>query len=168
MADDRYMTELAKLIAQAKRLGREYYELTGRPLGVTSEIGEYEAARLLGLTLAQVRQPGYDATRKTRNGVQRYQIKARCVLPTSKSGQRVGRISLIQEWDAVLLVLLDLDFEATAIYETDRAAITEALMKPGSKSRNERGALSISQFIAIATQVWPVESRKRAREPTGG
>jgi hypothetical protein len=30
-------------------------------LGITGEIGEYEAARLLGLRLASAREPGYDA-----------------------------------------------------------------------------------------------------------
>jgi hypothetical protein len=161
MDDARHMERLAKLVARAKRLGREYYELTGRPLGVTSEIAEYEAARLLGLILAPVRQTGYDATRKTRKGVQHFQIKARRVLPTSKRGQRVGSINLTKRWDAVLLVLLDKDFEVTTIHEADRAKVTYALTKPGSKSRNERGALSVSQFIAIATQVWPVASRRR-------
>jgi hypothetical protein len=36
-------------------------------------------------------------------------------------------------------------------------------MKPGSKSRNERGALGVSKFIAIGAQVWPVGSRARRR-----
>jgi hypothetical protein len=155
--------QLEQLIGRAKRLGTKYYEATGRPLGVTSEIGEYEAARLLGLTLAPVRQTGYDAIRKSRKGGQRFQIKARCVLPTSKRGQRLGSISLLKEWDAVLLVLMDKHFEVTAIHEADRTAVTEALMKPGSKSRNERGALSVNQFVAIGTQVWPVAARKRRR-----
>jgi hypothetical protein len=163
MADARYEEKRAKLIARAKRLGREYYELTARPLGVTSEIGEYEAERLLRLTLAPVRQIGFDATRKTGKIEKRFQIKSRCVLPTSKRGQRIGSISLKKEWDAVLLVLLDENFEPTAIHEADRAAITEALMKPGSKSRNERGALGVSKFIAIGAQVWPVGSRARRR-----
>lgn len=53
--------ELVGLLADAKRLAKRYYVLTGRPLGITGEVAEYEAIRLLGLRPAQVRHPGYDA-----------------------------------------------------------------------------------------------------------
>jgi hypothetical protein len=33
-----------ELLHEVKSLAREYYELTGKPLGVTGEIAEYEAA----------------------------------------------------------------------------------------------------------------------------
>jgi len=52
------------LLREPKTLGREYYELTGRPLGITGEVAEYEAVRLLGLELSAVRQTGYDAVRR--------------------------------------------------------------------------------------------------------
>ena len=39
------------LLAEAKRLAREYYGLTGKPLGVTDEVAEYDAARLLASSL---------------------------------------------------------------------------------------------------------------------
>jgi hypothetical protein len=52
-----------KLLKEAKELAREYYGLTGKPLGVTGEVAEYEAARLLGLELTPARQAGYDAHR---------------------------------------------------------------------------------------------------------
>ena len=54
--------ELAQLAVEAKRVARRYYELTGKPLGVTGEIAELEAARLLNLRLANARQSGWDAT----------------------------------------------------------------------------------------------------------
>lgn len=152
MDDDRRLFEL---LGEAKRLAREYRELTGRPLGVTGEIAEYEAVRLLGLELAGVRQAGYDAIRNTANGHQRLQIKGRCILPGSKPGQRVGGIKLDKEWDSVLLVLLDERFDATAIYEVDRPAVEAALVAPGSKARNERGALAVSKFKSIGRSIWP-------------
>jgi hypothetical protein len=145
---------LARLLAAAKGLAKEYYALTGRPLGVTGEVAEYEAVRLLGLELADVRQPGYDALRWSGDTCERLQIKGRCVLDASKSGQKIGSIRLRHDWDAVLLVLLDVDFEATAIYEATRDAIHEALTAPGSKARNERGALSISKFKSIGRLIW--------------
>ena len=122
---------------------------------MTAEIAEYEAARLLGLTLSPARQAGYDATRSTKDGEQLLQIKGRCILPGSKPGQRVGAIDPTKQWDAVLLVLLDREYAPTAIYEADRSAVTEALTTPGSRARNQRGQLSISKFRAIGRRVWP-------------
>ena len=118
---------------------------------MTAEIAEYEAARLLGLTLSPARQAGYDATRSTKDGEQLLQIKGRCILPGSKPGQRVGAIDPTKQWDAVLLVLLDREYAPTAIYEADRSALTT----PGSRARNQRGQLSISKFRAIGRRVWP-------------
>lgn len=146
---------ILELLAEAKRLAKEYYDLTGRPLGVTGEVAEYEAARLLDIELSPVRQAGYDAIRNRPNGTERLQIKGRCILPTSKPGQRVGSIRLDKEWDAVLLVLLNENFDATAIYEADRLAVEAALRAPGSKARNERGALAVSKFKAIGREIWP-------------
>ena len=40
----------------------------------------------------------------------------------------------------MLAVLLDEDFDATAIYEATRADVIAALTTPGSKARTERGA----------------------------
>ena len=54
MARSSDAVRLRELIGEVKVLAREYYLLTGRPLGVTGEIAEYEAARILGLKLAPV------------------------------------------------------------------------------------------------------------------
>lgn len=142
------------LLREAKEIAREYYELTGKPLGITGEIAEYEAARILGLELSPARQTGYDAVRLTDGGEQMVQIKGRLLTPTAKPGQRLGRIDLEKDWDVVLLVLLDQRYEPTAIYEADRAAVTSALTSPGSKSRNVRGQLSVSKFKSIGRQLW--------------
>jgi hypothetical protein len=64
------------------------------------------------------------------------------------SGQRVGRIQLQKEWDTVLLVLLNEYLEVKGMYEVGRKEITKAILKPGSKARNERGALPVSWFIS--------------------
>lgn len=83
------------------------------------------------------------------------------MLPGCKPGQRVGSIDVSKDFDAVLLVLLDENFEATAIYEALRAPILAALSAPGGRWRNERGALSVNKFRAIGKQRWPVETEKR-------
>ena len=43
-----------EILAAVKPLAAEYYRLTGKPLGVTGEIAEYIAAKLLGLELVPV------------------------------------------------------------------------------------------------------------------
>ena len=153
--------ELGEIIELAKVAAKRYRQLTGRPLGVTGEIGEYEAVRLLGLRLAPVRQPDYDAERKDGANTKRVQIKTRCILPGAKPGQRVGQIRLDREWDSVVLVLLDEDLEAFEIYEASRQAIEEALLAPGSKARNQRGALSVRKFKSIGELVWSRERTSR-------
>lgn len=142
------------ILAEAKKLAQRYRTLTGKPLGITGEVAEYEAARILGVELTPARQAGYDATEIRDGQVVRLQIKGRCVLEGASPGQRMGSIDIKKEFDAVLLVLLDGDFEATVIYEAPREAVVAALTKPGSKSRNERGALGISKFKSIGAVRW--------------
>ena len=146
---------IIQILSQSKELAKEYYSLTGKPLGITGEIGETEAARLLGLELSEARQSGYDAKCAIQGKEKFYQIKTRRILPTSKPGQRVGEIKLDKEWDSVLLVLLDENFEPTNIYEAEKEAIKKALEEPGSKARNLRGALSVHKFKSIGYCVWP-------------
>ena len=150
------LQEVGKLIASAKQLAAQYRALTGRPIGITGEVAEYEAARLLDLELAAVRQSGFDAVRRRGNSIERLQVKGRCIL-NSNPGQRLGRIDLTKEWDGVLLVILDGSLNPTAIYEAHRSDIEDALMAPGSRARNERGALSVSKFKSIGRRVWPIK-----------
>ena len=43
--------EILDVLRDAKVLARRYYRLTGKPLGITGEMAEYEAATKLGLNL---------------------------------------------------------------------------------------------------------------------
>lgn len=152
MNDDK---RILAVLSEAKKLAQEYRALTGKPLGVTGEVAEYEAARLLGIALTPARHAGYDAIRP--GDGRRYQIKGRCLLPGGKPGQRLGSIDVKKEFDAVLMVLLDENLNATAIYEADRQPVISALAAPGSKARNERGALAVSKFRSIGRLVWHPE-----------
>jgi hypothetical protein len=155
------MTEnnrIMEILREAKKLAQEYRVLTGKPLGVTGEVAEYEAARILSVKLTSARQAGYDAIELS-NGLTRHlQIKGRCLLPGCKPGQRLGRIDVTKAFDAVLMVLLDENFDALEIYEAERAAVLAALAKPGSKSRNLRGALGVSKFKSIGKRRWKKET----------
>ncbi|WP_207266722.1 hypothetical protein [Pseudomonas sp. GW101-3H06] len=146
--------EILEILKEAKVLARRFCRLTGKPLGVTGEIAEYEAATRLGLLLHPARQAGYDATETLEVGVARIQIKGRCILNPQKITGRMGAIDLRQPFDTVLLVLLDSEFNAFAMYEATRAKVEVALTLPGSKARNERGALAIRQFMSIANLRW--------------
>lgn len=126
---------------------------------VPGEVAEYEAARLLNLQLCDARQSGHDAIKNGPSGEKRIQIKGRC-LNSNKSGQRVPSIKLTHDWDSVMLVLLDESLETMKVLEAERAAVVEVLTRPGSKSRTERGSMSISQFRAITEQVWPKAGRE--------
>jgi hypothetical protein len=147
--------QILEILRVAKTLAQEYRKLTGKPLGITGEVAEYEAARLLGVELTPARQAGYDATEVRDGVVRRLQIKGRCLLPNCKPGQQIGSIDIAKEWAATLRVLLDQNFEAIAIYEADRPEIIAALTAPGSKARNERWALGVAKFRSIGRRRWP-------------
>jgi hypothetical protein len=140
------------ILSKAKRLAREYRALTGKPLGVTGEVAEYEAARLMRLKLMPARTVGYDAVRPADG--RRFEIKGRCLLPGHKPGQRIGKIDVKRKFHAVLLVLMDENFDAFAIHEASRRSVVAALSAPGSKARNQRGALGVNKFKQIGRCVW--------------
>ncbi len=142
-------------MAEVRALAVEYYQLTGKPLGVTGEIGEFEAAEKMELELATARTEGYDAI--CHGGpYKRIQIKSRWKRDGLGSGQRVSKIDILKEFDSVMLVLMRGNYEVYEIWEAGRQAVIDRLNAPGSKSRNERGQMSISQFKSIAKKVWPM------------
>jgi len=148
-------------LQRVKVLAKRYRDLTGKPLGVTGEVAEFEAARILGLTLAPARQAGYDATEMTLDGsVKRLQIKGRALPRKYGSGQRIGSIDIRQsDWDTVLLVLIDNDdLEVFEIWEAPREKIEEEIGRPGSKARNIRHALAMANFKRAGRLRWPVGS----------
>lgn len=144
-------TRVRQILAKVRPLAAEFYQLTGKPLGVTGEVAEYIAAELLGLTLAPARTVGYDALR----GSERIQIKGRAYGEKAKPGQRMSRIKADSPCDTVLLVLLDnATLEPREMWEAPFAAVAASLARPGSKAR-ERGALGVSDFKRLARRVWP-------------
>ncbi len=146
-----------KLIAQARLLAAEYRRTMGKPLpGISSEIAEHDAVKLLGLEAGSDREEGgYDATDPARHG-KRIQIKSRTIFDESKSGQRIGQMKLDKEWDSVVLVLMDEDYEPYEMYEAEREDILECIGK-SSSSRAKRGAMSVARFKIIGRRVWSKE-----------
>ena len=144
---------IREIIVSAKRLACEYYELPGKPLGITGEVAECMAAEILGLELAPARTHGYDALR----GNERIQIKSRAHGKKSHSGQKVGKIRIDAPCDAFLLVLLDnRTLDLREIWEAPYDSVLRRLNVGGSKAR-DRGVLSVPEFKKIGVKKWPVE-----------
>lgn len=146
--------EVLNILKEAKNIAQKYYKLTSKPLGVTGEIAEYEAAALLGLSLCAARQTGYDATEILNGKEHRVQIKGRYMPDPRKVSARVGAIDISKPFDSVLLVLLDENYDAFAMYEAPRDKIVAALEAPGSRARNERNQLGIAKFKSISSLRW--------------
>ncbi len=144
-----------KLIAEARRIAADYRRATGKPLGgVSGEIAENDAARLLDLEVCQEKPGGYDAVGRGARDGKRVQIKGRAIFDDRKSGQRIGHLKIDQEWDSVVLVLMDEDYNPREIYEAERADVMAALEEGQNSKRNKRGAMSVGRFKNIARLVW--------------
>ncbi len=145
-----------KLIAQARQLAADYRRAMGKPLpGISNEIAEHDAINLLNLEPKPEGALGYDAV-DPQNGNRRIQIKSRTIFDESKTGQRIGQIKMEQEWDSVVLVLMNKEYEPYEIYEAERSDLEESANK-SSSNRAKRGALSIARFKIIGRLVWSKE-----------
>jgi len=146
-----------KLISEARRIAAEYRRTTGKPLGISAEIARHDACRYLDLEPDED-AVGYDATGKVaeREGL-KFQIKGRAIFDEKKGGQRLGQIKTDQEWDKIVLVLMNEDFETTEIYEASRDEIFLDLDETENSNRNKRGAISVARFKRLAHLVWNMD-----------
>lgn len=144
-----------KLITEARRLAAEFRRTTGKPLpGVSGEIAEHDAARLLDLELCKERPGGYDAVGRGSREGDRVQIKGRVIFGEEKSGQRIGQLKLDKDWDSVVLVILDENYEALEIFEASREQVEDALEAGTSSQRKKRGAMTVARFKMISRRAW--------------
>ncbi|MDH5395839.1 MAG: hypothetical protein OEW97_06160 [Gammaproteobacteria bacterium] len=143
-----------KLMSEARRIAAEYRRATGKPLGISAEIALHDACTYLQLE-AKEGAPGHDAVglSGTRKGL-RYQVKGRAIFDEKKGGQRIGQIKVEQDWDKILLVLMDEDFESTEIYEASREDMLDELDDASNSNRQKRGAMSVARFKHLAHLVW--------------
>ena len=145
-----------KLIGQARQLAAEYRRTMGKPLpGISNEIALHDAIRILELEPVTGSIAGVDALDPGR-GNKQIQIKSRTIFDESKTGQRIGQIKVDQQWDSVVLVLMDEDYEPYEIYEAGRDELLE-FMEKSSSSRARRGALSVARFKVIGRLAWTRE-----------
>ncbi|NCS87600.1 MAG: hypothetical protein AUK34_04915 [Ignavibacteria bacterium CG2_30_36_16] len=142
-----------EILNEVKRLAKEYKLITGRVMGVTGEIAENETSKILGLELVQVRNPGYDSIKKDNEKIIKYEIKGR-IKSNKYRSQRTSKININEEWDKLLLTIMNDDYEVLDIYEADKKEIVKALQKTGSKARSEKFTLSLGEVIRVSQKVW--------------
>ena len=147
--------DVSKLIAQTRRLAADYRRATGTTLAVSSEIAKHDACEFLQLKPAgTATEGGFDAVGAHPDWQDlKIQIKGRAIFDESKSGQRIGQLKLDKSWDAVVLVLMNEEFETQEIYMAIRSEIEQELEALDSK-RQSRGAMSIARFKHLARLVW--------------
>ncbi|HIG79616.1 MAG TPA: hypothetical protein EYQ47_06450 [Cycloclasticus sp.] len=144
-----------KLIEQARQLAVDFKKMTGKPLpGVSNEVAGNDVAKFLGLELSEDRS-GFDAKRVLSVGLGKVQIKARTIFNNNYHGQRLGQLKLDKEWDSVVLILMNEEYQAFEIFEATRDDVFDNLSD--NSSRMKRGAMSVAKFRDIATLVWTIE-----------
>ncbi len=144
-----------RLLNQTRLLAADYYRTTGKTLPVTSELAKHDAIRLLPLVEPETAVNGVDAIGTTGCWQQqRFQIKGRVTFEQSKSSQRLGQLSTNAEWDYVLLILFNDDYQPYDIYVIDRAMLLNEL----TAKHNKRGAMTLAKFKIISDLVWSKET----------
>jgi hypothetical protein len=149
---------LDKLIAETRRLAAEYKRSTGQSLPVSGEIARHDAARILDLTLCEPRVGGVDAIGNGKRQGQRIQVKSRILTTDSKSGTRLGQLNTNGDWNTLLLIIMDEDYEPCEIYEAARDDIMDEIDEAAGSKRAKRGALSVAKFKNISWLVWTRET----------
>jgi hypothetical protein len=133
-----------QLISHIIAMAVAYNKRFNKNLGITAEIGEYKAAKLLSLIRVDGNiNPGFDAW----DNKKKVQIKTRIY---NRKTERTGNFSK-HDYDYALLVLLSDKYEVIEIYKATNKKITEAIETQGYK----RPSLPISKFIEIGQRIYP-------------
>lgn len=143
--------QIDKLMSEARRLAAEYRRATGKTLAISGEIAISDAISLLGLEAAPRDAEGYDAVRRLVDGFEKVQIKARTVFEDTRRPHRLGQLKLDKQWDVVLLVLMDENYEPVAIHAACRAPLEAALTQA---TANKRGTVSVGRFKMLGSCLW--------------
>jgi hypothetical protein len=141
-----------KLIAETRRIAKEYRLATGKILPVTPEIAINDAISILDLSPNDEKNSGYDAVYEKDGERLRVQIKGRAIFDDKKGGYRIGNVKTEQEWDAIVLVIMNADFFPEEIYIARRDVILDEVEE--KKKNNKKGAMTLAKFKLIADLLW--------------
>ncbi len=156
--------QLDILMEETRQLASKYRDATGQPLPVSHDLACYDAIRYLNLKTPDKNEASVNAISNDVSDGLKFQIKGRVQFNSSKGKQqRIGQLNLEGNWDVCLLVLLNEDYESDEILSASKETIREAI---GDKPINKRGAMTVSQFKAIAESIW-VSEKKDTEIETG-
>lgn len=134
-----------QLIENIIGLSLEYQRRFGKSLGITGEVGEYKASRLLKLKRASGNiNKGFDAIDTQGKKVQ---IKTRVF---SRNSERTSAFTNF-DFDYAILVLLSDKYGITEIYKARCKDIQEKIASQSYK----RPALTIGDFKKISKPIYP-------------
>ncbi len=139
--------DLDKLMSETRRLAVEYRKTTGSTLPVSADLANYDAIRLLKMEKPEQAIAGVDAIYQGKKIL----IKGRVIFSSAKKGLRIGQLNVNGQWDVVILVVFNDEYQPQFLYQASRQVLEEAL-KQGSK--NARGALTLDRFKALSEIVW--------------
>ncbi len=143
--------DVGMLMAQTRRLASDYREQTGQALPVTEELARFDAINLIGLTKI-ADQEGVDATNALVDEF--YLIKGRVIFKGGKARQKLGQLGLHYEWNHLLMVIYDAQYQPNQIFKIERTIIEKELDKlPVSK----RGSMTVAKYKAIGQLIWIVK-----------
>lgn len=143
--------DVDKLMAEARRLAADYHKATGQTLPLSNEIARHDAVRLLKLQLPAEPLAGVDALGCDERSGLKFQIKGRVQFDDSRNRQRIGQLAFDGQWDVVVLVLMDEDYQPTELIEASREALAAAL---ADTKPNKRGAMTVARFRNLGRVVW--------------
>ncbi|MDF1644748.1 MAG: hypothetical protein P1U80_11255 [Pseudomonadales bacterium] len=146
--------QVEKLMEETRRVAAEFRKATGQTLPVGPELARYDANRLLNLESPPDGLSGVDAVS---GDDLRYQIKNRVVFDDSKGGHRIGQLNFHGDWNVLLLVLLDEQYNTVEIYQMDRETAVEAVDELNNDTRKKRGPMSVAKFKALGSLVWDID-----------
>ena len=139
-----------KLIAETRRIAKEYRLATGKTLPITPEIAINDAISILDLLPNNENIPGYDAIYARGEERLKIQIKGRTIFNEKKQGHRIGQLKIEQQWDAIILVIMNADFMPEEIYMAKRDVILHEL----EEKSNKKGAMTLAKFKIISELLW--------------
>ncbi|NQD37705.1 hypothetical protein HPT27_11775 [Permianibacter sp. IMCC34836] len=148
--------DVDKLMAEARRLAADYHKATGLTLPLSNEIARHDAMRLLDLQAPAEAIAGVDAIGTGERAALKFQIKGRVLFEESRTRQRVGQLGFDGQWDIVVLVLMNEEYQPLELIEASRETLSAALaeIKP-----NKRGAMTVARFRNLGRVVWQAEKQ---------
>lgn len=141
-----------KLITETRRIAKEYRLATGKTLPVTPEIAINDAISILEMQPNETKNAGYDAIYDRDGEELKVQIKGRAIFDDKKGGYRIGQLKVEQDWDAIVLVIMNADFMPEEIYMAERDIILDELEE--KKKSNKKGAMTLAKFKLISELLW--------------